>query len=237
MWFVSTLRWSTAQFKPITVSLICQCVEKHTYFAYGTGELSAWAMRKHLIRREENRARDCSARCRSLGKAFPIGANPAMECNERAWTGGPRGYPGLSYRLVTDSGEVFSHCPVSVTPEASCAQALVMAVRTACWKSLACALRQSRCPRNTIQTSTPTLSPSKVVETTKSRKTTTKAIAIQTVFFMRRSFPCGETWRNGAPRSARGPCGRVHSNARQGPAGGIRWAHPDPPARHPPPRE
>src|ERR1017187_9634317 len=65
MWFVSTLRWVTAQFKPITVSLICQCAEKHTDFAYGTGELSAWVMRKHLIRRDENRARDCSARCRS----------------------------------------------------------------------------------------------------------------------------------------------------------------------------
>src|ERR1017187_9982849 len=144
MWFVSTLRWVTAQFKPITVSLICQCAEKHTDFAYGTGELSAWVMRKHLIRRDENRARDCSARCRSwanrgrdsqpipkagigdsprfaehtltrhfresrvvrnplirgdenraglfgevsvVGKAFPIGATPVMECNERAWTG------------------------------------------------------------------------------------------------------------------------------------------------------
>ena len=32
-----------------------------------------------------------------------------------------------AYRQVTEAGGVFSHCPESVTPEANCAQALVIA--------------------------------------------------------------------------------------------------------------
>src|ERR1019366_2271610 len=144
---------------------------------------------------------------------------------------------GLHHRLVTDSGGVFSHCPVSVTPEASWAQALVMAVRTACWKSLAWALRQSRCSRNTMHIYEPTLSPSNVHETTKTRKTTTKAMAIQTVFFTRRNSPFGEIWRNGVPRSALDPSDRAHPNAWSGAAAEIPRRHPDPPARRPPARE
>ena len=50
------------------------------------------------------------------------------------------------FSQVTDSGGVFSHWPESVTPLASCAQALVIAVRSASCRSFACALRQSRLP-------------------------------------------------------------------------------------------
>ena len=47
MWFVSTLRWFTAHFKPDNRQPYLQCAKKHTYFAYGTGELSAWVVGDH----------------------------------------------------------------------------------------------------------------------------------------------------------------------------------------------
>src|SRR5262249_8740083 len=56
----------------------------------------------------------------------------------------------------TDSGCVFSHWVLSVTPEASCAQALLTAVRNASWRFVADAVRQSRLPLKLMHTCTRT---------------------------------------------------------------------------------
>jgi hypothetical protein len=91
----------------------------------------------------------------------------------------------LYFRLThfTLPGGVFSQAMESVTPEAICAQAFSVAVRTACASVEAPAVRQAVRPLNVTQTSQRNLFMPMVVKISTARTAAANAMARTTVFF------------------------------------------------------
>src|SRR6202521_1970904 len=117
-------------------------------------------------------------------------------------------------------GLVFSHRTLSVTPEASCAQALDTAGRPPSSGWAAEAVRQSRPPLKLTHTRQLWRSWRKVEKTITPRTRATNAMASQVVFFMRRNSPFSGIWRSGAPPADRARERRIRLDTGAGIAAG-----------------